>query len=44
MKKSINKFASKSVKNTKTVKGGANGRGTRTASGATATNQSTKLL
>ncbi len=44
MKKSINKFVSKSVKNTKAVKGGVNGRGTRTTSGNTQANNNTKLL
>ena len=44
MKKSIKNFEQFTLENTNKVKGGANGRGTRAASGTTATNNSTKLL
>ena len=44
MKKSIKKFEQFTLENTNKIKGGANGRGTRTASGNTANANSTKLL
>ena len=44
MKKSMKNFEQFTLENTNKVKGGANGRGTRNASGSTATSQSTKLL
>ncbi|MFK7949188.1 MAG: hypothetical protein AB8G11_16475 [Saprospiraceae bacterium] len=44
MKKSIKKFEQFTIKNTNSIKGGANGRGTRTASGTASSTQSTKLL
>ena len=44
MKKSIKKFEQFTLENTNKVKGGANGRGTRAATGTTTTSQQTKLV
>lgn len=44
MRNTIKKFEQFTIKNTNSIKGGANGRGTRTATGTTANSQSTKLL
>lgn len=44
MKKSIKKFEQFTIQNSNSIKGGVNGRGTRTASGNAGTTHSTKLL